>query len=93
MPSASQAPPFRLLAKRLARGKTQQELAEVAGVTQAVITRLESGENGVHASKVADVARAYGITPDELGEWIAYHQERRRDERQSAAEREAVASK
>jgi DNA-binding XRE family transcriptional regulator len=47
---------------RLKAGLTQAELAQRAGVGQAVISRLESGKGNPTASLIDDVARALGLS-------------------------------
>ena len=48
--------------ERLKAGFTQAELAQRAGVGQAVISRLESGKGNPTASLIDDVARALGLS-------------------------------
>lgn len=47
----------------------QQQLAEAAGLTKSTISRLESGYHKPHWETVRKLARALGVTPDELLEW------------------------
>lgn len=52
-----------LRAARLKAGLTQMELAQRAGVGQAVISRLESGQGNPTVALVADIARALSVEP------------------------------
>lgn len=52
-----------LHAARLKAGLTQMELARRAGVGQAVISRLESGQGNPTVALVADIARALSLAP------------------------------
>ena len=52
---------------RTARGLTQTELAERAGVSQAIISRLESKvRHNVNADVLKGLAKALGCTTDYL---------------------------
>jgi len=48
------------------RGLSQREAAEKTGVGQTVISRLESGRQGVREEYLAQIAAGYGITIREL---------------------------
>jgi DNA-binding XRE family transcriptional regulator len=52
-----------LHAARLKAGLTQMELARRAGVGQAVVSRLESGQGNPTVALVADIARALSVEP------------------------------
>jgi transcriptional regulator with XRE-family HTH domain len=57
-------------ARRKASNMTQTELAERAGITQAVISRLEAGEENLKLSTLRGIAAALGcavidLLPDE----------------------------
>ena len=56
----------RLIALRKARGLTQVQLAQVAGVTQRAISYYETGGGFPPAPVVADMARALKVSADEL---------------------------
>ena len=45
---------------------TQQELAEMAGVSRTAIARLETGEVDARGSTIRKLALALGVAPDEL---------------------------
>jgi transcriptional regulator with XRE-family HTH domain len=52
---------------RAERGLTQQELADRAGVSQAIISRLESkARHNVNADVLKGLAKALGCTTDYL---------------------------
>jgi transcriptional regulator with XRE-family HTH domain len=52
---------------RRERGLTQQELADRAGVSQAIISRLErKARTNVHADVLKGLAKALGCTTDYL---------------------------
>ncbi|MDT3417093.1 DNA-binding XRE family transcriptional regulator [Brevibacillus aydinogluensis] len=55
-----------VMARRIQMGLSQEKLAELAETTQATISRIESGDEGVKLgtlSKVFDVLGITGITP------------------------------
>jgi transcriptional regulator with XRE-family HTH domain len=56
----------RLREVRVARGMTQAQLAENAGVTLSYITRLENGLSAPGIDLVAKLAAALGTTPGDL---------------------------
>lgn len=45
---------------------TQQELAEAAGVTQKMISKIVTGESIPSVMKLAKIAERLGVTIDEL---------------------------
>ena len=51
---------------RRRRGLTQQELAKQAGVSFAVISRLETGQQSVSAERLAVIARVLRLSLDYL---------------------------
>ena len=54
--------------KRLRENKnmTQEELAQILGVTSSNISQIESGERGLNITKAQKIAQALGISIDEL---------------------------
>ena len=52
----------RIRKARRARGWTQKDLAKRAGVTQAQISHLESGERGASLDVLKHLMKALGIT-------------------------------
>ena len=48
------------------RALAQRELAEAAGLTEATISRLETGRRGAFPSTVRKLAATLGVTPSEL---------------------------
>lgn len=59
---------------RFDRGWSQKQLADLAGVSQSALSRVESGDRGLSRDNARAVATAFGITPAELTgqpiEWI-----------------------
>ncbi len=51
---------------RKAKGLTQTELAEKLGTTQYVITNYERGANNPTAAKIPEIAKALGVTLEEV---------------------------
>jgi transcriptional regulator with XRE-family HTH domain len=51
-----------VVAFRVSRGLTQRELADLAGTTQSVISRLESGRRSFEVALLTRVAEALGAT-------------------------------
>lgn len=51
---------------RKAKGLTQTELAEKLGTTQFVITNYERGRNNPTAARMPEIAKALGVTVEEL---------------------------
>jgi len=69
----AEARPLSLAAKhaRLARGETQEQLAEHLGVRQRTVSQWETGENAMNEPAFARVAAAYNRTATELlDEWL-----------------------
>jgi DNA-binding XRE family transcriptional regulator len=54
--------------KRLREDKnmTQEDLAQILGVTSSNISQIESGDRGLNISKAQKIAQALGVTIDEL---------------------------
>lgn len=59
---------------RFDRGWSQKQLGDLAGVSESLISRVESGDRGLSKDAARAVATAFGITPSELTgqpiEWI-----------------------
>jgi transcriptional regulator with XRE-family HTH domain len=55
---------LRVLRER--RGLTQKEAAELAGVSELTLQRLESGKQTPYMPTVTKIARAYGVPLEEL---------------------------
>jgi transcriptional regulator with XRE-family HTH domain len=69
-----------LLAWRLRLKLTQQDVAEMVGVSHSTIQRQEAGLSGVDDKTFSEIARVYGITlaelsasPDDAGRGKALH--------------------
>jgi transcriptional regulator with XRE-family HTH domain len=45
---------------------TQEELAQILGVTSSNISQIESGDRGLNIAKARKLAQALGVTIDEL---------------------------
>jgi transcriptional regulator with XRE-family HTH domain len=58
----------RLRELRKLRALSQDELAEVAGVGRATISRIERRETGAHGRTLRKLARALGVDVSELVE-------------------------
>ena len=48
------------------RGWSQRQLANESGMNHSAVSRIESGDNTPTARSVRDLARAFGIKPEEL---------------------------
>lgn len=55
-----------LVTARRARDLSQEELAELAGLTQAAVSRYESGSRVPQREPLCAIARALGVTPEFL---------------------------
>lgn len=55
-----------LRAIRERRFLTQERLSELSRVSRTTIYRLEGGERGAREGTVSELARAFGVLPDEL---------------------------
>ena len=51
---------------RMARGLTQTQLAELAGVNQATVSKVERGETNITMDKIVALAAALKVEPVEL---------------------------
>lgn len=56
----------RIVAIRNRRGITQVQLAEQLGLTQSVISRMESGEQRIHGEMIVRLAEIFDVTTDEI---------------------------
>lgn len=56
----------RLANRRRERGLTQQQLADVSGVSRPSISNMESGTQGVTLFMAVKITRALGVSIDEL---------------------------
>lgn len=64
---------FRLKECRLARGYTQQEVADALGISRVNYTRYETGAREIPLDVLVRLARFYDCTTDELlGSWFYY---------------------
>jgi DNA-binding XRE family transcriptional regulator len=59
---------LKLRALREERGLTQKEAAQLAGVSQWTVSHLESGKGAPYMPTVTKIARAYGVSLEELVE-------------------------
>jgi transcriptional regulator with XRE-family HTH domain len=55
-----------LRAQRQRQGITQRELAELAGITQGSVWKLEAGHRGAYPKTIRRLCQALGIIPDDL---------------------------
>ena len=55
---------------RLERGLTQEDLAEVAGLSQRYVSVLERGENSPTLNVIFRLCRALGVSPADLFETV-----------------------
>lgn len=53
------------------RGLTQDQLAELSGVSQGTISRIERGDMLPSLATLHKLRDALGLPPDEFAEWIA----------------------
>ncbi len=60
-----------LLKLRLARGYSQQQLASVVGTSQSHIAKMEAGTVRVYLETADRVAKALGVSIDELNQALA----------------------
>ena len=59
--------------RRLELGLTQKEVADRCGVTEATVSRWESGDiKNMRRDKIAMLARALDISPSVLMDWEEY---------------------
>lgn len=57
---------LRLKDLRLARGMTQREVADAAGMSSSYYTEIELGRKQINAHRMENIARALGVQPHEL---------------------------
>ena len=57
---------MRLKQIRISAGLTQEQLAEMAGVTQATISRLESGKDSITLRQIKNIAEALNVEPSDV---------------------------
>lgn len=58
--------PQRCKRKRIAAGLTQQQLADLSGISNAAVHRIESGEVVASVKSLAALARAFGCNIEDL---------------------------
>ncbi len=56
----------RIKALREARGLAQWQLAEIAGVHQTAISRVETNRNSINLATAMNLARALGVSVNDL---------------------------
>jgi transcriptional regulator with XRE-family HTH domain len=56
----------RLRSFRVSRGLSQRQVARELGVQRLAVTLVEGGKQRVDALQLADLARVYETTPDDL---------------------------
>ena len=56
----------RIVAIRTRKGITQVQLGERLGLTQSVISRMESGEQRIHGEMIVTLATIFDVTTDEI---------------------------
>ena len=56
----------RIVSIRSQKGITQVQLAEQLGITQSVVSRMESGEQRIHGEMVVTLATIFDVTTDEI---------------------------
>lgn len=59
---------------RMARGLTQQQLADITGIDRAAIARYESGDRTPPISKMKIIAEALNVSLDALAGYDSYSQ-------------------
>lgn len=57
---------------RIRKGFSQEELAEIAGLSLRTIQRIENGETEPRGDSLKRLARAFEVTPDEILDWDVY---------------------
>ena len=57
---------LRMKAARAAKGLTQQELADLVGVTRQTVVAIEKGDYNPTVRLCVDICRALGVTLNEL---------------------------
>lgn len=63
---AHNVPMKNVRALRLERGLTQAQLAEIAGVNQATVSKVERGETNITMDKIEAIAAALKVEPVQL---------------------------
>lgn len=81
--------PLRIKEIRIARGMTQVELGEKLGLSQAEISRKESGLTAIEMSQMHAFANALGVTISELF-WAEEHASQQCTERSAKNKRATV---
>lgn len=66
-------PGYRLRACRNERGYTQQQIADVLGVTRSAYTHYETGRYSISTDQLIALADFYGCTTDEIVGSRAYY--------------------
>ena len=56
----------RIVSIRNRKGITQVQLGERLGLTQSVISRMESGEQRIHGEMIVTLANIFDVTTDEI---------------------------
>lgn len=54
----------RILARRKALGMTQDDLADIIGVTPPMISNLEQGKKAIRPNNLAKICKALGLSAD-----------------------------
>lgn len=57
---------MRIKELRKQRGLTQREVADMAGMSTSYFTELEKGTKQINANRMASIARALGVKPQDL---------------------------
>jgi len=57
---------LRIKELRKARGLTQRELADMAGLSQSYLTELENEKKTINVNRMSAIARALGVAPKDL---------------------------
>lgn len=65
-PSAHNGGMKNVRALRISKGLTQAQLAELAGVNQATVSKLERGETNITIDKIEAIAAALRVEPVQL---------------------------
>lgn len=57
---------------RTKKGFSQEELAEISGLSLRTIQRIENGESEPRGDSLKRLASAFGVSPDEILDWDLY---------------------
>ena len=57
---------------RIRKGFSQEELAEISGLSLRTIQRIENGENEPRGDSVKRLAKVFEVSPDEILDWDLY---------------------